>query len=135
MCFGIFCKRVMFQRKYHWVKMKYLGSTQNRYHQLLCRRDNAFFSIYIINCRMPTWIRNAVYGSPFILLWFSPRALWRLSWIVSTPRHSCGFACQQRLLKTLPGPGYLSSEDGVVWLWNFLEILHYMYIIEIFINV
>ena len=28
--------------------------------------------------------------------------------------HSCGFPCQQRVLKTFPGPGYLHSEDGVV---------------------
>ena len=28
--------------------------------------------------------------------------------------HNCGFACQQRVLKTFPGPGYLRSEDGVV---------------------
>ena len=28
----------------------------------------------------------------------------------------CGFACQQRVLKTFPGPGYLYSEDGLVWL-------------------
>ena len=28
--------------------------------------------------------------------------------------HSCEFACQQRVLKTFPGPGYLRSEDGVV---------------------
>ena len=28
--------------------------------------------------------------------------------------HSCRFACQQRVLKTFPGPGYLCSEDGVV---------------------
>ena len=28
--------------------------------------------------------------------------------------HSCGFACQQRVLKTYPGPGYLRSKDGVV---------------------
>ena len=25
-----------------------------------------------------------------------------------------GFACQQRVPKTLPGPSYLRSEDGVV---------------------
>ena len=24
------------------------------------------------------------------------------------------FACQQRMVKTLPGPGYLRSEDGVI---------------------
>ena len=34
--------------------------------------------------------------------------------------HSCGFACQQRVLKTFHGPGYLHSEDGVVWLWHLL---------------
>ena len=28
--------------------------------------------------------------------------------------HSCGFACQQRVLKTFSGPAYLRSEDGVV---------------------
>ena len=28
--------------------------------------------------------------------------------------YSCGFACQLRVLKTFPGPGYLRSEDGVV---------------------
>ena len=33
---------------------------------------------------------------------------------LSTLCHSCGFACQQRVLKTFPGPGYLHSEDGVV---------------------
>ena len=31
--------------------------------------------------------------------------------------HSCEFACQQRVLKTFPGPGYLPSEDAVVRLW------------------
>ena len=33
---------------------------------------------------------------------------------LSTLYHSCGFACQQRVLKTFPGPGYLRSEDEVV---------------------
>ena len=41
---------------------------------------------------------------------------------LSTLCHSCGFACQQRVLKTFPGPGYLRSEDGVVWLWHFCII-------------
>ena len=38
--------------------------------------------------------------------------------------HSCGFACQQGVLKTLPGPGYLRSVDGVVWLWHLLVNLY-----------
>ena len=33
---------------------------------------------------------------------------------LSTLCHSCVFACQQKVLKTFPGPGYLHSEDGVV---------------------
>ena len=33
---------------------------------------------------------------------------------LSTLCHSCGFACQQRVLKTFPGPSHLHSEDGVV---------------------
>ena len=32
---------------------------------------------------------------------------------LSTPFYSCGFAYQQRVVKTFPGPGYLRSEDGV----------------------
>ena len=33
---------------------------------------------------------------------------------LSTFCHSCGFACHHRVLKTVPGPGYRHSEDGVV---------------------
>ena len=33
---------------------------------------------------------------------------------LSTLYHSCGFACQQRVLKTFPDSGYLRSENGVV---------------------
>ena len=48
---------------------------------------------------------------------------------LSTLCHSCGFACQQRVLKTFPGPDYLRSEDGVVWLWHSLVNLYiYIYI-------
>ena len=34
---------------------------------------------------------------------------------LSTLCHSRRVACQQRVLKTFPGPGYFHSEDGVVW--------------------
>ena len=33
---------------------------------------------------------------------------------LSTLCHCCGFATQQRVLKTFPAPGYLHSKDGVV---------------------
>ena len=33
---------------------------------------------------------------------------------LSTLCHGCGFACQQRVLKTFPGPDCLHSKDDVV---------------------
>ena len=48
---------------------------------------------------------------------------------LSTLCHSCGFASQQRVLKTFSGPGYPHSEDEVVWLWHSLLNLYiYIYI-------
>ena len=55
-----------------------------------------------------------------ILLQLNPCDLIERDGGLSTLCHSCGFACQQRVLKTFPGPGYLCSEDGVVWLWHLL---------------
>ena len=46
---------------------------------------------------------------------------------MSTLCHSCRFSCQQRVLKTFPGPGYLPSEDGVVWLCHLLVIYIYIW--------
>ena len=43
---------------------------------------------------------------------------------LSTLCHSCRFPYQQRVLKTCPGPGYLCSKDGVVWLCYLLVNLH-----------
>ena len=37
---------------------------------------------------------------------------------LSTLCDSCGFPCQQRVLKTFRGPGYFHTEDGVVRLWH-----------------
>ena len=37
---------------------------------------------------------------------------------LSTPCHSCGFSCRQRVLKTFPGASYLLTDDEVVWLWH-----------------
>ena len=37
---------------------------------------------------------------------------------------SCGFFYKQRVLKTFPGPGYLHSEDGVLWPWHLLINLY-----------
>ena len=46
---------------------------------------------------------------------------------LSTLCHSCGFTCQQRVLKTFPSPGCLHSEDGVVRLCHLL-VNFYIYI-------
>ena len=43
---------------------------------------------------------------------------------LNTLCHSCGFACQQRVPKTFPGPGYLRSEDQVVLLCHLLVNLY-----------
>ena len=49
---------------------------------------------------------------------------------LSTLCQRCGFDCQQRVLKKFPSPGYLHSEDGIVWLWPSLVNLYiYIYII------
>ena len=47
---------------------------------------------------------------------------------LSTLFHSSGFAYQQRVLKTFPGPDYHHSKYGVVWLYHLLLNLHvYIY--------
>ena len=38
--------------------------------------------------------------------------------------HSCGFSCQQRVLETFSGLGFLQADDGVVWLWHPLVNLY-----------
>ena len=43
---------------------------------------------------------------------------------LSTLCHGCGFACQQSVLKTFSDPGYIRSEDPVVWLWHSLVNLY-----------
>ena len=75
-------------------------------------------------------VNSYIYGSPFHLA--TAQSLWGRDCGSSTLCHSCGFACQKRVLKTFPGPGYLRSEDGVVWLWHLLVNLYiciiYLYI-------
>ena len=43
---------------------------------------------------------------------------------LSVLSHSCAFTCQQRVLKTLTGPGFLRCNDEVVWLWHSLVNLY-----------
>ena len=43
---------------------------------------------------------------------------------LSTLCGSCGFARQERVLKTFPCSGYLHSEDMLVWLWHPLDYLY-----------
>ena len=52
----------------------------------------------------------------FIMLRLNPFGLRvdREGWWFEHSVSYCRFACQQRVLKTFPGPGYLRSEDGVV---------------------
>ena len=43
--------------------------------------------------------------------------------------HSCGFACQQRVLKTFPGPGYI-----YIYTYIYIYIYIYIYMYTIHIN-
>ena len=43
---------------------------------------------------------------------------------LTTLCHSCRFSWWERVLKTFPGPGYLCSEDEVVWLCHLLVNLY-----------
>ena len=53
----------------------------------------------------------------FILLRVKPFSL-RDGWLFEHSSHSSAFPCQQRVPKTFPGPGYLCSENVLVWLWH-----------------
>ena len=54
---GIFYERKVFQPRYHWVEIKYLGAIQNRRRQFFCLHDNAFsqytpaFASVIVTCQ------------------------------------------------------------------------------------
>ena len=82
--------------------------------------DDGVFSLWHPLVNLYIWLAiSSCYGSIPLALGLIGR-----DGGLSTLCHSCGFACQQRVLKTFPGPGYLHSEDGVVWLWHPLVNLY-----------
>ena len=62
------------------------------------------FGNYTRDCRHEKYI-NSTELSKYML---------KLNDELSTLCRGCRFACQQRVLKTFPDPGYLRSKDGVV---------------------
>lgn len=76
-------------------------------------------SIFLVIC---------IYITPHFIL---PR-LSSLGWLIgrndglNNMCHIGGFPCQKRMLKTFPGPGYLLSEDGTVWLWHFFSKFEFL---------
>ena len=78
---------------------------------LKLRWESKLFYIYIHICLKLFWI----YSSPFQLATTQSLCLMVIGRDggLSTLCHSCGFACQDRVLKTFPGPGYLCFGDGV----------------------
>ena len=52
----------------------------------------------------------------------------REGWWFENSGHNCEFACQQRVLKTFPGPGYFHSDDGVVYAYIYIYMYIYIYI-------
>ena len=76
--------------------------------------NNIYIYIYIYVI-LHIYIYTYCYGSISLAL-----ALIGRDGGLSTLCHRCRFACQQKVLKTFPGAGFLRSEDGVVWLWHIL---------------
>ena len=73
-----------------------------------------------------------------ILLRLNPFDLrvYRESWWYEHSVSRCRFDYQQRVLETFPGCGYLSSEDGVVWLWYLLWcFILYVYVLYIYMHI
>ena len=88
--------------------------------------------LYILICK--TCDNFSCYGSIPLTLDLSLGLIERDGGL-STVCHSCGFSCQQRVLKTFPGPGNLHSEDGIVWLCQLLVNLCIYIYIYIYISV
>ena len=66
------------------------------------------------------WLNISFYnGSISLASWFITRG-GGLSILCQSFR----FCSQKRVLKTFPRPGYLRSDDGVVWLWHLLVYLY-----------
>ena len=55
---SFFCKREIFQPKYCWGEIKYLGAIQIDVGKLFCQRYHFFFN-YVGNCSLLMWIRKA----------------------------------------------------------------------------
>ena len=83
------------------------------------------FYIYIQICKVFTkkkWKQNVVENSMsaiYMAYLYTTQhhsdnlATGALGTSMSTVCHSCGFACQHRVLKIFLGPGYLHSENGI----------------------
>ena len=101
----------------HWASSFYIKTS----------RQNSVI-LYIYNINLYIWLNiSSCYCSIPLALGLIGR-----DGGLGTLCHSCGFACQQRVLKTFPGPGYLLSEDGVVWLRHSLVYLYILYIYIIY---
>ena len=96
-----------------------------------------YIYLYIYTCRYWSWL-SPLRGWGSLIMAFTGKPVYmahhfilqrlnlldlrvdRERWWFEHLRHSCGFACQQRVLKMFSGPGYLHSEEGVLWLWYLL---------------
>ena len=88
----------------------------------LCSEDGVVQLWHLlVNLYLWVTISSCYYSIPFTLAFIEKDGG------LSTLCHNCEFACQEKGLKTFPGPGFLCSEDGVVWLWQLLVNL-YIYI-------
>ena len=87
----VFSIREMFQPKYHWVEIKYLGAIQSQLRQLFGQRGNAFsqytkaFALAIATCQREFERLNRHYVLNTTIHWIyfikSRMILWDKSWI------------------------------------------------------
>ena len=64
--------------------------------------NSMYYNTYNLNIYIYIYIYICIYIYIYVCIYGG----------LSTLCHSWEFACQQRVLKTFPGPGYLHSEDG-----------------------
>ena len=87
--------------------------------------------IYIIYIDMYTYMFMHIYSSPFYLATTQsqcPVVIGRIVVSALCVIVVSRFVCQQKVLKTFPGAGYLHSKDGIVLTMAFHDEFVYMYV-------
>ena len=85
----------------------------------ICSKDEVVWICHLLVNLYVLLTISLCYGSFLLILRLIERGVG-----LNTLCHSCGFPCQQRVLKTFPGRDNLRSEDEVVWLSHLMVNLY-----------